>query len=123
MTNTVILTVLAILIRRGLKTSTMRGYLASMREDQITRGLTIKVFEKDQLSRAILSGKNNMEAFSPKERRGLRSPSTCSRNFCPFFFLFLLLSLFFMIFQIFNFHPQSCYLFLLLKPKLQDLGV
>ena len=64
--ETMILTVLAILIKRCLKTSTMRGYVCPMQEEQIAKGYSTN------LAKVILKGKSNQEATSPKvERAGI----------------------------------------------------
>ena len=70
-TETMVLTVLAILINRGLKSSTMRGYICAMIKDHMNRGYGTEVFKKDNLSKAILRGKSNM-ALSSKEEKAER---------------------------------------------------
>ena len=60
---------LALLIKRGLKASTMPGYICAMREDPIARGYGVIVFKKENLTKAIHRGKSNLEASSSKSEK------------------------------------------------------
>ena len=59
MTETMVLTLLTILINRGLKTRTMHGYICAMYEDH-------------NFAKAILRGKSNMASSRKEERAETR---------------------------------------------------
>ena len=71
MSETVVLTILALLIRKGLKTSTLRSYICAMRNEHKAKGYITYTLDNCELSKDILKGSANRESTSPKLDRAL----------------------------------------------------
>ena len=71
MDETMALTVIAILLKKGLKTSTMLNYICALRESHIAKDYSIKVFEKNNLD-----GKINIDLIKRLKANLQRHPSS-----------------------------------------------
>ena len=61
-------TIVACLIERKLKATTIEGYIASLKQAHIVRGLGINIFD-DPLVKAVARGLKNKEALEPKKEK------------------------------------------------------
>ena len=61
-------TIMACLVEKGLKATTIEGYIASLKQAHVVRGLGGEVFD-DPLVKAAVKGMKNREALEPKREK------------------------------------------------------
>ena len=61
-------TIMACLVEKGLKATTIEGYIASLKQAHVVRGLGGEVFD-DPLVKAAVKGMKNREALEPKKEK------------------------------------------------------
>ena len=60
--------IIACLVERGLRAMTIEGYIASLKQAHVVRGLGGDLFD-DPLVKAAMKGMKNREAFEPKKEK------------------------------------------------------